>query len=1032
VWNVRPRTSQAIAILALVAVASRGVRAADLVGRVTFGEFPVPGATVTATCGDQSRITVTDTQGTYQLTDLADGEWIVQVEMLGFSPLRQTVQVAPGAPPASFALAILPFDTIAASAAQRGESASTAAPTSDALPAAAAPTGQAPSSPTTPGFQRAEVKAPAASPAPAPAAIVGGSGDADRSGDAADGFLINGSVNNSASSPFAQLAAFGNNRRGARSLYNGGIGVMLGNSAWAAAPYSFTSQPSPKPDYTDTQVVGSFSGPVKIPGLHNKANVFLGFQHTDDNSATTQSTLMPTDAERHGDFSQSINAFGQPVRPIDPATGAAFPNNRIPQDRISSQAAALLGYYPLPNADGGSQYNFEAPVLLSTRQDAIQARVIESVNSKNQVYGNVSIQRTRTNIGSVFALVDKNVVSGIDAPINWSHRFSQFYSLRLRYQFTRLATDATPHFSDRTNVSGLAGISGNNQDPANWGPPALVFASGIAGLATAQFASNRDRTHAWGAESQWNHGRHNVTFGGDVKRRRLDIVSQLNARGTFDFTGRSTGSDLADFLLGLPHASALATGNADKLLAATNADAYVTDDWRVSPTLTANVGVRWEYEAPFTERHGRLVNLDIAPGFSAAAPVVASNPIGSVTGERYPNSLIRLDARGLQPRIGVAWRPVPGSSLVVRGGYGVYRNAAVYQAMTLLLAQQPPLSNASSVESTSEHPLTLANGFIPPTPGALGTFAVDPNLRAGYAHNWQVLVQRDLPASLTITTTYLGSAGRRLLQESLPNTNPVGAVNACPSCPSGFVYLTSGGSANRHAGQVLLRRRLRAGLAASVQYTLATASDDAAAAFTGATLNGAAIVQDWRNVAAEQAPSSFDQRHLVNAQVQYTSGVGLNGGALTDGVRGSLLKGWTVTTQLSTGSGVPLTPVILGTVPGTAVTGSIRPSYHAAADQDLAGAYANPAAYAAPGSGSWGNAGRNSIRGPSQFSMNASLGRSFLWGPRLTADWRLDVVNLLNHVTFISVNTAFGSPQFGLPNQASVMRKLQTTLRVRF
>ncbi len=333
---------------------------------------------------------------------------------------------------------------------------------------------------------------------------------------------------------------------------------MLGNSAWAAAPYSFTSQPSPKPDYTDTQVVASFSGPVKIPGLRNKANVFLGFQHTDDNSATTQSTLMPTDAERHGDFSHSVNAFGQPVRPIDPTTGAAFPNNRIPQDRISSQAAALLGYYPLPNADGGGQYNFETPVLLSTRQDAIQARVIESLNNKNQVYGNVSIQRTRANTGSVFAFVDKNVVSGIDAPINWSHRFSQFYSLRLRYQFTRLATDATPYFSNPTNVSGLAGITGNNQDPANWGPPALVFASGIAGLATAQFASNRDWTHAWGAENQWSRGRHNVTFGGDVKRRRVDIVSQLNARGTFDFTGRSTGSDLADFLLGLPHASALA------------------------------------------------------------------------------------------------------------------------------------------------------------------------------------------------------------------------------------------------------------------------------------------------------------------------------------------------------------------------------------------------------------------------------------------------------------------------------------------
>src|SRR5262249_32896297 len=155
--------------------------------------------------------------------------------------------------------------------------------------------------------------------------------------------------------------------------------------------------------------------------------------------------------------------------------------------------------------------------------------------------------------------------------------FPPFFSLRLRYQYTRLSTEVTPFFASRENVSGLAGIGGNNQDPENWGPPTLQFASGIAGLTSAPYASNHDRTDAWGLETLWNRGRHNVTIGGDVRRRRLDIRSQQNARGSFAFTGDATGSDFADFLLGRPQTSAIGFGDADKDLRATGLDGYVSD-----------------------------------------------------------------------------------------------------------------------------------------------------------------------------------------------------------------------------------------------------------------------------------------------------------------------------------------------------------------------------------------------------------------------------------------------------------------------
>ncbi len=312
------------------------------------------------------------------------------------------------------------------------------------------------------------------------------------------------------------------------------------------------------------------------------------------------------------------------------------------------------------------------------------------------------------------------------------------------------------------------------------------------------------------------------------------------------------------------------------------------------------------------------------------------------------------------------------------------------------------------------------------------TFAVDPDLRVGYSHNWQLMAQRDFPASLTVTGTYLGTRGSHLFREFLPNTYPIGATNPCPACPAGFVYLTSDGSSRRDAGQLQLRRRLHNGLSASAQYTFARATDDAAAAFTGASIDGSAIAQDWRDLDGERAPSNFDQRHLLAAQFQYTTGMGIGGGALASGLRRSLLTGWTFTTQLSTGSGLPLTPIYLAPVPGTGVTGTIRAGITGASSVAPPGLYANPAAFAAPVAGQWGNAGRNSIRGPATFSLDAGIGRSFPWGPRVTFDWRVEATNVLNHVTYTGVNVLTGSPQFGLPVQANMMRKLQSSLRLRF
>ena len=149
--------------------------------------------------------------------------------------------------------------------------------------------------------------------------------------------------------------------------------------------------------------------------------------------------------------------------------------------------------------------------------------------------------------------------------------------------------------------------------------------------------------------------------------------------------------------------------------------------------------------------------------------------MGPLTGIHYPSSLIWPDWRGFEPRVGLSWRPIPASTVVVRAGYGIYDDTSVYQTSALQMAQQSPLSTSLSVQNGPNCKLTLAYGFIPCPSITTNTFAVDPNFRVGYAQTWQLSVQRDLPGALQLTATYLGVKGTRGVQQFLPNTYPIGA-----------------------------------------------------------------------------------------------------------------------------------------------------------------------------------------------------------------------------------------------------------------
>lgn len=961
---------------------SRVAAATEYHGTVIYGGFPVPGAAVTASSAGRTVTVTTDVNGRYSFPDLVNGTWKLHVEMMCFEPLDREITVSPGGTGETVVLSLLPMEKILAQSRMEMMTAKPSVPTSNPRKT------DSPEDKENAAPQRA-------------------------SEDANDGLLVNGSSNNAATSLYSMAQAFGNQRSKSTALYTGGIGLNFGNSALDAKPYSLTGFNIPKPSYNRTTATVTLGGPFQIPHLLRRGpNFDLIYQWTRDNTATALSGLMPTESARNPGFA------------IDPV------------------AQSLLTLYPLPNLAGNANYNYQTTVLNGDHADAFQLFMDKSIGKHDSFNGSFNSVSDRTDQSNIFHFRDATKTLGLNARVNWTHRIAHNLFGTLGYRFSRMRTDLRPQFQAVSNISGNAGMTGNLQDSMNWGPPTLVFSSGIATLTDSQSAFNRNRTDMVSFGIERFRGRHNVRGGGDFRRQEFNYLQQVDARGTFTFTGAAFGSDFRDFLRGVPDTASIAYGNADKYLRQSVYDLYVNDDWRVRSDFTVSVGLRWDYGAPIYELKDRLVNLDVSSGFTAVSQTLASDPSGR---QRYRRSLLRPDKSKWQPRIGISWRPIPGSSMVVRAGYGIYVDTSVYQQTAFKLAQQAPISHTVTANNADcAQTLRVGPTLCPDT--TANTFAIDPDFRVGYAQVWQLSVQRDLPWGLQMTATYNGIKGLDGVQQFLPNTYAPGSSNPCPSCPVGFLYQTSHGSSIRHAGLFQVRRRLRSGLTATALYTYSKSIDNdamlggqgpLAAGAAAAAPPAATIAQNWRDLNAERSRSSFDQRHLLNFTLQYTTGMGLNGGSLLSGWRGRLYKEWTIGTTMAAGTGRPLTPVYLVGLNGTGYTGLVRPNVTGeSVYSGSSGRRLNPAAYSAPSTGEFGNAGRFSITGPGTLTLDASLSRTFRLTKRFNLDVRADAANVMNHVVFNAYNTVIDpslvSPTFGLPTSGGSMRTVQITGRLRF
>jgi len=844
--------------------------------------------------------------------------------------------------------------------------------------------------------------------------------------------------------PFnGQYASFGNRRRQQNPI-QGSIALTVRNSALNAAPYSLNGQAAQKPYSANNNLTGTIGGPLKIPKLVNwqRAQFSVSFGAAINRNGRSMVGSVPTAAERGGDFSQSLTPI--PITIFDPQAGAPFPNNIVPVNRFNPAAAQLVTYFPNPTYSSIVQ-NYRFVITDPSNSHNIGVRFNAPLSNKDRLNFNFQNQHSNSDSHQLFGFLDTGLTAGLSFSAGWSHSFRPRINNNATFSISRSRSQNTPFFAYGQNIAAELGITGTSQDPVNYGPPNLSFTN-FSGLSdgTPNLARNQTATFS-DTFTYVIRRKHNLQFGFTYNRLQQDSQNYQNARGSFAFSGlvtsqldgsgqpvKATGFDFADFLLGFPQSSSLRFGSSNNYFRSWSTSWYVQDDFRVNARLSLNIGLRYEYFAPYTELQGHLANLDVSPGFTAVA-VVTAGQNGPYSGS-LPSSLVRSSPHNFSPRFGIAWRPIPKRNMLIRAGYSIFYSGSSYAQIASQLAAQPPFATSASISTSIEAPLTLQNGFATSPTTLTNTYSIDPNFRIAYAQTWNFTIQHTLPHGLVIDTEYIGTKGTHLGIVENPNRSlsSIAQQQFQIANATSFSYQTYGADSSFNAAQVRVTRRLSRSVSANMLYTFSKSIDDASS-FSG---TGGTVVQFLNARYLERGLSTFDQRHNLNAGFQLSSPVGVRGLLRNGGWKTHLLRGWNMNGSFNATTGNPLTARISGNLSNTAglaAGGALRAEATGLPIQVAGEPYFNPLAFTTPVAGQFGNAGRDTIPGLFRTTLNSSMNRTFRFGEtRRSLTFTINASNVLNHVTITSIGTTVNSTTYALPTAASATRAITLSSRFNF
>jgi hypothetical protein len=801
----------------------------------------------------------------------------------------------------------------------------------------------------------------------------------------------------------------------------------------------------------------------------NKDFFFVYFEGQRDNQGETQAAIVPTAAERTGNFSGLVDpSTGQPAPLINEFTGMPFPGNRIPAPLLSPIGLAAGNLYPLPNV---SQSVYESTQMETNNYNQGGFRLDHYFGNNDQIFARYAASGANTldplpiNGSNVPGFPVTDAITTNSFTVSDVHVISPETVQTVRLAFFRnvfIYEDAQNH----TPGSSL-GFTYPPTLGTNAGVPFLIV-SGYADVGNPITGpQNTAQNDYQGAYSiAMTRGRHNLKLGAGLDRQQIDVLLGIATNGFFVFAPFPASDSFASMLLGQSVQFFQGGGDFNRGLRKWVAAGYAQDEFRITPRLTLNYGLRYEINTPYTDIRNRM--NEWAPGQQST--VMPDAPPGLLfPGDKgVPAGIAAVDYHEFMPRVGLAWDPLGTGQMTIRAGYGIFYDGftngvggplqAAVSALPWTEAYQmagpgfnlanpyggqaPPFGSQQFVQPATI--LTVQQGMLPP-----------------YSQNWNLSIQRVIDKDYLLDVRYVGNKGTHLPRfiEANPSIYGPGAnaenteqrreyadCNAAGVCDYGSVGLIADDSSSTyHALQVAFSRQFSRNLSFLASYWFSKSLDYISSlnvAGSAPTLVAGEndLAQNPFDLAAEHGPSLFDARNRFLFSGSYRLPI------WRDASRAAafIVNGWQFNTIASISSGTPFTVYdsanvsLQGSAPEITGFYSSRPDLisnpnlgpHTPSDWVSRSAFQqlNPVTQA----GQFGNEGRNVVRGPGIESVDLSLFKNFQVTESQRVQFRAECFNSLNHPNFGLPENDLESPAFGQILQAGPPRLLQLALKYIF
>ncbi len=818
-----------------------------------------------------------------------------------------------------------------------------------------------------------------------------------------------------------------------------------------------------KPPFRQHQFGGAVGGPIN----RNRTFFFTDYDGFRQDLGRVFVSTVPTERMRQGDFSE-VGTIYDPLTTVTQPGGTftrqPFPGNVIPRERWDPVTAQLINAYPRPTTPALANNLVTTPTRTQD-WNQFDGRVDHSQSANDSFLGRYSRSQTATTnpytfppvqlagLSKAVGLGNEDTFAGPSellaehAVFGWSHVFSPRLLLDSRFGYNHFNLE----FTQADVVAGeqlgeQLGVPNANQQDAQAGIP-IFSPAGYTGIGHSRSLPilRRERTFQYVSNLTYAADRHTLKAGFDVRRRHMGEFQTNRGNGRFNFASNITnnpanntgGHVMAAFLLGAPSLIEQDYLLVDAAIRTTEYGAYFSDDWRASSKLTLNLGLRYELDTPATETSNTWANFDPA---TATVLVAGRNGVDEAAG-------VRTYTKMFAPRVGFAYHLTPLT--VVRGGAGIFWNTPGHGGNALRLHRHVPFGPIYSFNPGNQFVSRRVSDGFPTIPALDVTLAdnpsgsvigVDPNYRPGYAQQFNLTVERELPASLLLKTSYVGNIGRHLdttynLNQAVPGP---GAVNSrrpffgVRPTLADVTWAVSDGTASYHALQFSAEKRLTHGVSGLVSYTWGHSIDTVGQSFGGGA--DGPLPQDPRNRAADRGNSPFDMRHRLTIAWTYVLPFGTGHRWLADGgALAFVFGGWQLNGLHLFQTGLPFTPTLAAATVNTG-TGS-RPDRIADGqlEDPTVDRWFDPAAFTTPATFTYGDAGRNILYGPGRVNVDLSLFKEFPVGQRVRVQFRAECFNLFNHSQFDLPNATIGTASAGtITGIVGTPRQLQFGLKASF